>query len=524
MKNSLLVASAGLLAMAFGAHAQVVKPAPEADRLEHFASSGPVQAIPNVRDEWGFEPGEGFAPGFIGGQVGWTAFAASTTQGSITTTNPITGVQSLVIDNDPAAGAGSLTGAFSPDRGPQNVMDRSQLSVDIRITATGGADYDIVPQAPSQMFLTARVKFFFQGDIQILDDTGGGLAFVDTGVDWPVDTVFNLLIDLDPVANTIDYYIDGALIYSSVAGVFAGTQMEQVVLLSDNFHFGEVGLFDNLIVDTDFQDMADVSIAKAAAAPTPLLVGSTITYTLTASNAGPGDAADVEVTDSLPANLTYVSNTCGATVVGQDLTWTIGTLANGANATCDVVTTVNNFGPIDNTANIATSTMDPTPGNNSATNSLGGVPFPADVGVTLTSDAPMGSLGVGTQFTYTATGNNTGPGTAADLAFTLTLSGKVSFVSSSCGAVAAGNTVTWTVASLGVGASTSCAITVAVVAPGDLLSSLSVTTSTDDPNLVNNVAELVVGFIATQVPTLNQLGLLLLALILAGAAVVVIRR
>ena len=84
--------------------------------------------------------------------------------------------------------------------------------------------------------------------------------------------------------------------------------------------------------------------------------------------------------------------------------------------------------------------------------------------------------------------------------------------------------MTWTVATLAVGASTSCAITVAVVAPGDLLSSVTVTTSTDDPNLVNNTAELVVGFIATQVPTLGQLGLLLLGLILAGAAVVVIRR
>ena len=269
---------------------------------------------------------------------------------------------------------------------------------------------------------------------------------------------------------------------------------------------------------------ADVSIVKTSAAPTPLLVGSTVTYTLAAANAGPGDADNVVVSDTLPNNLTHVSNTCGATVAGQAVTWNIGMLANGGSASCDVVTMVNDFGPIANTATIATTTNDPTPANNSSTDSLAGVPFPADVGVTLTSDAPVGSLGVGTQFTYTVTGSNAGPGVANDLLFTLTLSGKVSFVSSSCGAVAAGNSVTWTVATLAVGASTSCAITVAVVAPGDLLSSVTVTTSTDDPNLVNNTAELVVGFIATQVPTLGQLGLLLLGLILAGAAVVVIRR
>ncbi len=269
---------------------------------------------------------------------------------------------------------------------------------------------------------------------------------------------------------------------------------------------------------------ADVSVVKTAAAPTPLVVGSNITYTLAANNAGPGQADNVVVTDPLPANVTYVSNTCGAAFAAPTLTWTIGTLASGAGATCDVAVQVNNFGPIDNTATIATTSTDPMPGNNTSTSSLGGVPFPADVSVTLASDAPVGAIGVGTQFNYTVVGSNAGPGAAADLLFTLTLSNKVSFVSSSCGAVAAGNSVTWTVASLASGASTSCAITVAVVAPGDLLATVNVTTSTDDPNLVNNVAELVVGFVATQVPTLGNFALLLLVLLMAGATVVVIRR
>ena len=269
---------------------------------------------------------------------------------------------------------------------------------------------------------------------------------------------------------------------------------------------------------------ADVSVTKSAAAPAPLLVGSSITYTLNASNAGPGQADAVAVTDSLPDNVTYVSNTCGAAFAAPTVTWNIGTLAAAGSATCDIVVTVNNFGPIDNTANITTSTTDPNPANNAGTASLGGVPFPADVGVALSSDAPAGAIAVGTQFNYTVDANNAGPGVANDLLFTLTLSGKTSFVSSSCGAVAAGNTVTWTVASLGVGATTSCSITVAVVAPGDLLASVTVTTSTDDPNLANNTADLVVGFVATQVPTLGHLALLLLALIIAGASVVVIRR
>lgn len=117
---------------------------------------------------------------------------------------------------------------------------------------------------------------------------------------------------------------------------------------------------------------ADVSVTKTAAAPAELQIGSTITYTLTATNAGPGTADNVVVTDTLPSTLTYVSNTCGAVAAGQQVTWTIGTLAPGS-AACDLVTTVRNVGPISNTATIATTSNDPTPANNSSTASLLGV-------------------------------------------------------------------------------------------------------------------------------------------------------
>jgi len=154
------------------------------------------------------------------------------------------------ISKNPAVPVGTLTGGFSPDRGPQGNVP-SSMCVDIAIGAVGGADYDVVPQAPSQTFLTARVKFSFTGSIFVLDDPGAGLAFVDTGTDWTPGPYRTLCVLADPLADTIDYYYGGNLIYSSVAGVFAGTQMEQVVLLSDNWQLGESGDFDNLLIHTD---------------------------------------------------------------------------------------------------------------------------------------------------------------------------------------------------------------------------------------------------------------------------------
>ncbi len=268
---------------------------------------------------------------------------------------------------------------------------------------------------------------------------------------------------------------------------------------------------------------ADLAIVKTATAPPAPVVGDTVTFTLAVNNGGPADAENVVVTDVLPANVTYVSNTCMAAVAGNTVTWTIGTLANGANATCDIVTTINNFGEISNTATVASTTTDPDPANNSSTVVLGGVPFPADVAITI-SAAPAGGLAVGDTFVYTVTGTNNGPGDAAGVLFSLILSNKVSFVSSTCGAVLTGNTVSWSVPTLANGASTSCQITVAVVLGGDIAATASVSTTTVDPVADNNSASVVVGFDPVPVPTLDRLSLLLAGLLVMGLGLVTVRR
>ena len=207
----------------------------------------------------GFEASEGFAPGYIGGQAGWTAFSASVTEGHVGTVNPYAGEQHLRISRDPDISMGTWTGGFSPDLGAQN-DDPVSVSVMVAIGATGGADYDVVPQAPSQDLQTAHVNFSWLGDIRVLDDPGTGLDFIDTGVDWVPGGYKDLTIDIDAGSNTIDYSYDGSLIYSSVAGVFAGTSVEQVVLLSDNYQVDESGDFDNLVITPEPATLALLAI------------------------------------------------------------------------------------------------------------------------------------------------------------------------------------------------------------------------------------------------------------------------
>lgn len=166
----------------------------------------------------------------------------------ISAAHPASGSQHLRIVRDLAAAAGSLSGGFSPEAGAQS-PGYYAVSVDFATNDAAGADYDIIPQAPTQGFLTARMKFSWTGDILVLDDTGTGLNFIDTGVDFVADGAYrNVSIIIDSINNSIDYY-NGSLIYSSVAGVFAGTAVEQVVLVSDNFQNADGwGDFDNLSI------------------------------------------------------------------------------------------------------------------------------------------------------------------------------------------------------------------------------------------------------------------------------------
>ena len=121
---------------------------------------------------------------------------------------------------------------------------------------------------------------------------------------------------------------------------------------------------------------ADLSIAKTTAA-TSAVRNTNITYTITLTNAGPNAAANVVVTDVLPATLLFQSIqapagfTCTTPAVGASgtITCNAATLANGATATFTLVARVSNTatGTIANSASVSSTTTDPNGGNSSGT-------------------------------------------------------------------------------------------------------------------------------------------------------------
>lgn len=111
---------------------------------------------------------------------------------------------------------------------------------------------------------------------------------------------------------------------------------------------------------------ADLALTKTTNAAPGIQPGTNFDYTLTASNNGPADATGVTVVDTLPALVTYVSNTCGAGVAGNVLTWNIGGLVAGANAVCVVTVTLDDFGLVVNSATISGDQDDLVSGNDTA--------------------------------------------------------------------------------------------------------------------------------------------------------------
>jgi hypothetical protein len=203
----------------------------------------------------GFEA-PGYAVGSLEPQNGWTSSGVNSPWQTVSVLNPNSGTQHVRIVRDGAVGAGSQRIIFSPTwLAAANTP--SQTKVMLFISNDGGSDYDLIGQAPSQGFLTYRMKFSFAdgagsgpGSILILDDIGAGLEFVDTGVLWNQGVYTEAKIQFDPAAGEIRYFYGGVHIYTGI--IIAATAVEQFLVFNDNFQLaGEHAGIDGLsIIDT----------------------------------------------------------------------------------------------------------------------------------------------------------------------------------------------------------------------------------------------------------------------------------
>jgi uncharacterized repeat protein (TIGR01451 family) len=96
-------------------------------------------------------------------------------------------------------------------------------------------------------------------------------------------------------------------------------------------------------------------------------VGGELTYRIRVRNLGPSDVTGVIVTDTLPANVNFVSASSGCSRSGSIVTCKIGDMSDGEPAVRLIRVRPTSAGGFSNTATVTANETDPDPANNTVT-------------------------------------------------------------------------------------------------------------------------------------------------------------
>jgi uncharacterized repeat protein (TIGR01451 family) len=236
---------------------------------------------------------------------------------------------------------------------------------------------------------------------------------------------------------------------------------------------------------------ADLSIAKSG--PATASAGDPINYTINLTNTGNVTATSTIVTDTLPADVTFITYT-GVSAVsfsqsGQTLVWNLGDVASNASTPQievqgTISTGLSNGTSFINMVTASTTATETTTANNTAS-------------VTTTIGAPdlivlkvgPASANAGDPVAYTLTYSNAGDLAATGVVLVDHLPAAMSYVTDSLGSgTHVGNTITWTLGSLPINTSGSIVLTATALTFGDHANVATISGDSADSDLLNNVA------------------------------------
>ena len=337
--------------------------------------------------------------------------------------------------------------------GPGSVQAFSNLVYTISVTNFG-------PSSASGVVVTDSLP----ATVTFVSATGGGLN--NSGiVNWTLGTLANGQIT------------NFTLTVTSPPGVVTNIAMATSTTVDPNS-----GNNTNSPVLTSVTPVADVGLGKSG--PASVLASSNLTYTISVTNFGPSSASSVVVTDSLPANVTFVSATGGGLNNSGVVNWTLGTLANGQITNLTVTVKAPASGSLTNVATLTSTTVDANLANNTSSPVLTSVTPVADVGLGKTGPA---NVLANSNLVYTISVTNFGPSSASGVVVTDALPANVTFVSATGGGLNNSGVVNWTLGTLTNGQTSNVTVTVTAPASGSLTNIATVNTPTGDPNLTNNI-------------------------------------
>ncbi len=274
------------------------------------------------------------------------------------------------------------------------------------------------------------------------------------------------------------------LVVQVASPLVSGTVLYNAVAITDT-----AGLTDTDEVTTPVQSSHSLSIAKSAN-PSPVQAGDLLTYTLAWAVSGNEPAFGVTISDTVPANTSYVTcyptGICGLS--GGVVTWSLGDQYPPASGVVTLVvrvdsavlsgTLIYNAVAITDTSGITDTDEITTP-----------VETSADLAVAKADDPDP--VIVGTILTYTLVVTNYGPSDAQNVVVSDTLPSEVTFVAADPGQSAGPNPLVWNLGTLAVGESRRLTVTVRVLVTttGVFTNAVTVGSDTPDDNPANNEDE-----------------------------------
>jgi uncharacterized repeat protein (TIGR01451 family) len=293
--------------------------------------------------------------------------------------------------------------------------------------------------------------------------------------------------------------------YNSVLSVFNGpiTDGDWLLYANDDSggDFGAVvgGWALTFTVLNPVNQIADL-VAVGSASPNSLFAGNNFTNTFSITNAGPNDASQVWVTNTLSANEILISadNTLHAafTTNGNVLLCNVGGLAAGASVKFTMVVSPTSAGLITNIASVTATSgeVDLNPANNSASTVVTANLPQADLGVAISVNP--NPVTVGSNLTATIIVTNSGPNPALNVVVSNVLPAEVNYVPGSASAsqgtvVNVGGVIVANLGTIPNSGSVSITFREAPAIAGSVTNTARVTGLATDGNSANNSASAV---------------------------------
>ncbi|MBK9051528.1 MAG: DUF11 domain-containing protein [Chloroflexi bacterium] len=351
---------------------------------------------------------------------------------------------SNVLSDDP-----DVAGAANP------TCTTVQINADLSITKTDGTATEIPGTAVTYTIVASNAGPNPDPAAVVADTFPATI----TGVTWTCVGAGGATCTAAGAGNindTVNLPVGGSVTYTAVGTISAAAtgSLVNTATIATSTGISDPVPANNSATDTDtLTPQADVSITKTDGQATDV-PGTSIVYTIVASNSGPSNAPAVTVADTFPATLTGVTWTCAGAGGGTCSAAGAGNINDAVNLptggsvtyTVNATISASATGTLSNTATatVGGGVTDPTPANNSATDTTTLTPQ-ADVAITKTdgqvTDVP------GTSIVYTIVASNAGPSNAPTVTvadtFPATLTGVtwtcVGAGGGTCTAAGAGN-------------------------------------------------------------------------------------